>query len=250
MTLNPILKVLSVMRMHRVRFLLMGGQACVFYGAAEFSRDTDVTVLAEEENLVRLREALDDLKAEEIAVPPLSLDYLLRGHAVHFRCRDTEAAGLRVDVMSLMRGLPPFPELWDRRTTVELENGEQIDLLGLPDLVRAKKTQRDKDWPQIRRLVEADYTACDSEPPQQRVRFWLQESRSIGLLREIASHHPELTVELERERPLLSLVARGSDEQIEKALSDEEQREREEDRKYWAPLRKELETLRHRRQSP
>jgi hypothetical protein len=35
------------MRTHRVRALLMGGQACVFYGAAEFSRDTDFAVLAE-----------------------------------------------------------------------------------------------------------------------------------------------------------------------------------------------------------
>jgi len=31
---------------HRVRALLMGGQACVFYGAAEFSRDTDLLILA------------------------------------------------------------------------------------------------------------------------------------------------------------------------------------------------------------
>jgi len=38
---NPIRKVLSSMRAHRVRALLMGGQACVFYGAAEFSRDTE-----------------------------------------------------------------------------------------------------------------------------------------------------------------------------------------------------------------
>jgi hypothetical protein len=30
------------MAAHRVRALLMGGQACVFYGAAEFSRDTDL----------------------------------------------------------------------------------------------------------------------------------------------------------------------------------------------------------------
>jgi hypothetical protein len=34
---NPILKVLSSIRANRVRALLMGGQACVFYGAAEFS---------------------------------------------------------------------------------------------------------------------------------------------------------------------------------------------------------------------
>lgn len=43
---NPILKVLSTMSEHRVRCLLMGGQACVFYGAAEFSRDSDFAVLA------------------------------------------------------------------------------------------------------------------------------------------------------------------------------------------------------------
>jgi len=43
---NPIRKVLSSMRTHRVRALLMGGQACVFYGAAEFSRDTDFAIPA------------------------------------------------------------------------------------------------------------------------------------------------------------------------------------------------------------
>ena len=32
----------------------MGGQACVFYGAVEFSRDTDLAILAEADNLDRL----------------------------------------------------------------------------------------------------------------------------------------------------------------------------------------------------
>ena len=32
---SPILKVLSSMRKRRVKHLLMGGQACVLYGAAE-----------------------------------------------------------------------------------------------------------------------------------------------------------------------------------------------------------------------
>ena len=35
------------MRARRVLALLMGGQACVFYGAAEFSRDTDLAVVAD-----------------------------------------------------------------------------------------------------------------------------------------------------------------------------------------------------------
>ena len=32
----------------------MGGQACVFYGAAEFSRDCDIVILAQEANFERL----------------------------------------------------------------------------------------------------------------------------------------------------------------------------------------------------
>jgi hypothetical protein len=51
---NPIRKALSSIRMSGVRSLLMGGQACVLYGAAEFSRDLDLCVLAEPENLESL----------------------------------------------------------------------------------------------------------------------------------------------------------------------------------------------------
>jgi hypothetical protein len=46
---NPILKVLSSFQKTSVKALLMGGQACVLYGAAEFSRDTDFAILATEE---------------------------------------------------------------------------------------------------------------------------------------------------------------------------------------------------------
>ena len=50
------------MRAHRVRALLMGGQACVFYGAAEFSRDIDFVIVADAGNLGRLRKALAELQ--------------------------------------------------------------------------------------------------------------------------------------------------------------------------------------------
>lgn len=106
---NPIRKVLSSMRAQRVRALLMGGQACVFYGAAEFSRDTDFAILADAANLARLRKARAELRAGPIAVPPFALKYLRRGHAIHFRCRHPDALCMRVDVMSQMRGVPPAP---------------------------------------------------------------------------------------------------------------------------------------------
>jgi hypothetical protein len=118
---NPIHKVLSTFQNCKVRALLMGGQACVFYGAAEFSRDTDFAIHADPPNLERLI----------------------------------------------------------------------YDLLSLPDLVQAKKTQRDKDWPMIRRLIEADRAACTAQPTSAQVRFWLREARTPTLLIEIARAFPD-----------------------------------------------------------
>jgi len=56
----------------------MGGQACVFYGAAEFSRDTDLALLASSTNLDRFRAALAHLGAERIALPPFEIEFWLR----------------------------------------------------------------------------------------------------------------------------------------------------------------------------
>jgi hypothetical protein len=50
----------------------MGGQACVLYGAAEFSRDIDLAILADPHNL-------------PVLAKPFRLS---RGHAIHFRCMD------------------------------------------------------------------------------------------------------------------------------------------------------------------
>ena len=126
----------------------MGGQACVLYGAAEFSRDADLAILADAGNLARLGDALAELQASCIAVPPFEARYLEMGLAVHFRCQHPEAIGMRVDVMSRMRGVDAFSDLWSRRTTLELGE-EPVEVMSLPDLVQAKKTQRAKDWPMI-----------------------------------------------------------------------------------------------------
>jgi hypothetical protein len=42
------------------------------------------------------------------------------GLAVHFRCHQPEAEGLRIDVMSHLRAVDPFAELWQRRTTLAM----------------------------------------------------------------------------------------------------------------------------------
>jgi hypothetical protein len=233
------------MRAHRVRALLMGGQACVFYGAAEFSRDLDFAILADATNLARLRKALVELQAEPIAVPPFAIKHLRRGHAIHFRCQHPEVLHMRVDVMSKMRGVDSFNELWKRRTTLQLPGGQKCDLLSLPDLVQAKKTQRDKDWPMIRRLLEAHYFQNQTKPKPAQIRFWFQELRTPELLMELAHRHPAICRRLARRRPLLAHADGGAADALEQALLAEETTERQRDKEYWFPLRQELEKLRH-----
>jgi hypothetical protein len=229
-----------------VRSLLMGGQACVLYGAAEFSRDTDVVVLADDENLCRLTAAVVDLRAEVIAVPPFEKRHLEAGHAVHFRCRAADVAGMRLDVMARVRGLPDFEQLWERRTTIETGEG-LIEVLSLPDLVVAKKTQRDKDWPMITRLVEADYAARGPHVGGEQLAFWLRELRTPALLVEVARSAADIARTAAVARPLLGHALAGDVAALALALREEEDREKDTDRGYWAPLRLELEALRRGR---
>lgn len=221
----------------------MGGQACVLYGAAEFSRDTDLVVFADAGNLQRLQQALDELQADRIAVPPFEQQYLDMGLAVHFRCRHPDAGGVRIDVMSRLRGVDEFAALWERRTSLEVA-GEVIEMLSLPDLVQAKKTQLDKDWPMVRRLVDAHYFTHRGAPSDRQITFWLREARSASTLVEIAQRYPDCCTRETPRRPLLALAAAGDLAALEIALRAEEAQEREADRVYWGPLRKELERLR------
>lgn len=247
MSPNPIRKALSSIRKHGVQFLLMGGQACVFYGAAEFSRDIDLAIFCESENLVCLQKALEELQAEVIAVPPFNAEFLKRGLAVHFRCHNPKASGLRIDIMSKMRGVEEFPILWQRRTTIQTNDGETIDILSIEDLVRAKKTQRDKDWPMIRRLVDSHFFQFMAERTPDRILFWLNELRTPDLIQKVLSESPEKIDPTQILRPWLLSLKHPSPEEIERNLKDEENREREADRNYWRPLKEELESLRRKR---
>jgi hypothetical protein len=229
----------------------MGGQACVFYGAAEFSRDCDVVILANSENLERLQSALKELDAHCIAIPPFEQKYLESGHAVHFRCMHPDAPNMRLDVMTKLRGVDDFELLWERRLTLEDSTGATFDILGIEDLVKAKKTQRDKDWPMIRRLLDSHYDEFRTQPTEDRVRFWLRESRTPEVLIAIAAGYPVLVREVMKIRPLLVETLSASRTALRQELAKEEAAEKLADEQYWRPLKRELESIRmNRRKKP
>jgi hypothetical protein len=222
----------------------MGGQACVFYGAAQVSKDVDFLVLADEENFSRLHAALEKLQAERIAVPRFDPVVLARGHAVHFRCKTPGVEGLRIDVMTKLRDLPDFELLWNRRTVVADNSGTEFNLLSVPDLVNAKKTQRSKDWPVIEALVAIHFRENRHAPTPEWTDFWLMETRSPELLIDLTTRFPAETARLQPARPLLALAIAGDLPRLREALDAEVRVEQEKDRIYWEPLKREMEAFR------
>ncbi len=99
----------------------------------------------------------------------------------------------------------------------------------------------------LRRLLETHIVQHQADPNPARIRFWLEECRSPTRLMELAKRYPDEAAQLVATRRLLSLAVRQQELPLAEELAGEEQREREADRAYWAPLKAELERLRHAR---
>jgi hypothetical protein len=151
--------------------------------------------------------------------------------------------------MTKLRGPTDFEALWNRRFTLTAEQGEIFELLNIDDLVQAKKTQRDKDWPMVSLLVETHYFAFATEPTPERIAFWLREARAPERLVEIARRFPEECRRLSAERPLLATALVADVDGLRRELMEEELRARQHDREYWAPLKAEMETFRRAERS-
>ena len=111
-------------------------------------------------------------------------------------------------------------------------------------MVRAKKTQRERDWPVIDALVEGHYRALGGEPTPERAAFWLAESRTPERLIDLAQHYPNEARAQSSRRPLLGLASSGESDALRQALDAEARAEQAKDRAYWAPLKAELEAFR------
>ena len=170
----------------------------------------------------------------------------LRFLRLTLRCRRDEVAGLRIDVMSKLRGVDGFEDLWVRRTTIVVDSVE-VDMLALEDLVRAKKTERDKDWPIIRRLLEQAYFSWALPLGEERIDYLLRELRSPELLQAMVRSYPETAAQVALTRTAVRAALEDSTGAVVAALAAEEADEREKDRAYWVPLKRELEQLRRAR---
>lgn len=136
---------------HRVKYVLIGGQAAVVSGAPLFTYDFDACYARDEANLQRLAAALRDLHGrlrvakmsdEEAEDLPFEINAATLRSGLNFTFQTRAGA---VDVLGLPAGVRGYDEL--RANAVEREvAGHMVPVASVRDLISMKQASgRDKD---------------------------------------------------------------------------------------------------------
>lgn len=82
-------------------------------------------------------------------------------------------------------------------------------------------------------MIEADIYNASSNPSQERICFWLTKCRTPELLVSLVKQYSEIASRIAVSRPLLNSAIKGNQEDIERPLREEEDKEIELGRQYW-----------------
>lgn len=148
----------------KVAYLLIGGQAAVIYGAADFTQDVDIWVRPDAENFARLLRALAACRARvHKLTPPLTLHWGHRGHGFHFLI-PTRESRVPLDVLARPPRVGSFGAA-RKRARIENTDWGRLPIVAEEDLVLLKRTNRPQDYAVISRLAMLRI-ARDAKPPR------------------------------------------------------------------------------------
>lgn len=176
---------------HRVRYLVISGQACVLYGAAQFTQDLDLWIDPTRGNLRRLLAALAGLGARvHKLTPPLNVLSMRRGHGFHFLVPAGRGENLYLDLMGQPPRVGTFRAACRRSEAVESEWGT-LPLVGIEDLVEIKKTNRPADYEVITSLALIRLRR-ESSPSAAALRWALGNIFRVEVLWEAVERYGHL----------------------------------------------------------
>jgi hypothetical protein len=192
----------------KLRAIICSGQAVVLHRLAIMSKDGDWILKEDEESLRHVLGVLSRRKAHYRFGAPLDIRWMSGGWSSHLEFGH-ERLRVRTDFFTRPPRISPseLPRLF-----AEQESSDP-PFVGLVDLARMKKTNREKDYVVIGELARR----------MSDVRDQLRYSRSARDIEAITGERPDLAVELVKERPVLSAIPRGRSA-LEAAL-DAERRE-------------------------
>jgi hypothetical protein len=231
---------------HGVDYLLISGQATVLYGAAAFSEDIDLWIDPTHENVACFARVLQNLNATYYKLSPvLSVDYLRRGHGLHFILPDQPEVYL--DIMGRPPRVSAYKESVKSRVVIDTAWGK-ISTVGVRDLICLKMTQRLGDYPIIGRLVINDIAANPS-PSEVDCRWAIDHIYTLEDFDELIKSQPAVKQYLPAGTPAHAYAIQDHPasevcDALEGELLNKMQLARQQDRLYWRPIIEELKDLR------
>ncbi len=233
-----------------VRYLVISGQACILYGASQFTEDVDLWIQPASSNLLSFLRAMARVKARVYKLtPPIRMNYVRKGHGFHFRIgRD-----LFLDVMGRPPRVGEFLDAFSRAREFKTDWGT-LRVSAPEDLVLLKRTNRPGDYEAISNLVRL--RALEDKEDAAVLRWALLNTFDIADLVEFALRAADKLSRWPSRpalRALLPVTAASGllpDRRIRRAaqlLAVEMGEAQERGRRYWGPIVSELKKLQRSR---
>jgi len=144
---------LGLLAKHQVQYMIVGGEAVIYYGYARLTGDIDIFYARSPENAGRLFAALNDFWHENIPGVDTSDELQEPGVIIQFGVPPN-----RIDLINQISGVE-FDDAWQSHKTVQLEGDSPADIhyIGLTDLIRNKNASaRDKDADDVKHLGDEE----------------------------------------------------------------------------------------------
>ena len=138
-----LLPVFASFESRKVRYLVIGGVAVIYYGVNRLTNDLDILIEPTAENARGLLAGLEEARFGSAALT--NVEELLKTDITILKDR------VRIDIFTHTPGVT-FSEAWDRRE-VFIYEGVPVNIIARADLLAAKRAAgREVDLEDIRRL--------------------------------------------------------------------------------------------------
>ena len=142
---SDLIELLQLLKDHKVRYLIIGGQAVILHSEPRFTKDTDLWVEPSPKNAARLFSALEEFGAptgsvteEDLATPGTVFIFGLPPN--------------RVDLLTRVKGAQ-FSKCFENRVGIKIK-GVSAYFISLDDLIRVKRaTGRPQDMIDLDKLL-------------------------------------------------------------------------------------------------
>jgi len=149
---EDIIEFISLLTEHEVKYLIVGGEAVIYYGYPRLTGDVDFFYSSDDENVTRLFNALLEFWNDNVPGIDQKEELKKDGYVIQFGVPPN-----RIDLMNSIDGVD-FEEAWLNRKSENLEtSGKTIPIyyLGLEQLIKNKKASgRDKDHDDLSYLIK------------------------------------------------------------------------------------------------